>query len=519
MKKYFLFLVATIGLMMASCSKDDNEIIEPEPTPIPKPDPDPTPTPKPEIIISQALIDSIRLNIFDKQNIVNVKEIGSELISAEEMADKIYGKDGDNGAEELAEVKKTFLKNCQSISDSVANKTGENGVTVFFDSYKFKYITIDEHNNPLTLSAWMCWGVIPNLFGKNIILDQNHIVFVCPYTRTKWDECATISDGGLERKAMLCDNLFIIPDGQGFGVDKDAPQTYLAHHLHAQQYYDCLVAADRLFREQGGTYEDDWDLHVVGASQGGGDALALHKYLETHEVEYDLTAYYNSGNEKDKKIADEICKQEGVSAGTKIINKSLADQWRFAYSYVCAGPYSPETTLKEYLEWGKLSYACVLPMVLKTMLAINPDLAAKYKEEEFYSDIYLQHKEEIDELLLKKTLDTDDLIPYMRKLLAYDNEPDGAPENLPLDRILSQQIMDTSSEMCQDMMAALRKEDLTTGWTPSRKCYMYNCKTDEVVPYKNSVLLMEFLGDLADVTNSSAPDHEGTCEEFYKTKW
>lgn len=33
MKKFFLVLIAAIGTMMASCSKDDNEIIEPEPTP------------------------------------------------------------------------------------------------------------------------------------------------------------------------------------------------------------------------------------------------------------------------------------------------------------------------------------------------------------------------------------------------------------------------------------------------------------------------------------------------------
>lgn len=519
MKKYFLFVVAAISLLMASCSKDDDVIIEPEPTPTPKPDPDPIPTPEPEVIISQAMIDSIRQDIFDKNNIVNFKETDSELVSVEEMADRIYGPDGANGDEELAEARKAFLVNCKYVSDSIANATGENGFSLFFDTHKFTYSTIDEHNEPLTLSAWMCWSVEYKLFGANKILDQSNIVFICPYTHTKWDECATVSDGGMERKTLLSDNLFIIPDGQGFGVNKDAPQTYLAHHLHAQQYYDCLVAADRIFREKGGKYKKDWALNVVGASQGGGDALALHQYLETHDYEYDLTAYYDSNNAKDKKIADEICNQEGVTAGTKIITKSLAEQWRFAYSYVAVGPYNPEETFKAYLEWGALSFPCVLPMVLKTMLAMNPDLASKYEEERFYSDIYLKNKDDFDKIILKKTLTTDEFTETMRKLLAYDDEPDGAPVKVPIDRVLSKEMLDTNSEMCQDMMAALRKEDLTSGWAPNAKVRMYTCSDDEVVPYINSVLLKDFLGDKADVVISPATSHQKACTLYFLTKW
>lgn len=117
----------------------------------------------------------------------------------------------------------------------------------------------------MTLSAYMCWlRKIPFFNDK----DPEHIVFICPYTHTQAKECATESDGGVESYTFGKPNLFIIPDGQGFGANKDAQQTYLAHHLHAQQYYDCLVAADRIYRERGGKYETDWDLHVVGTSQG-----------------------------------------------------------------------------------------------------------------------------------------------------------------------------------------------------------------------------------------------------------
>ena len=504
MKKYFLFLIAAIGIMMASCSREDDGPV--------------TPTPSPEISISQAMIDSIYQAIFDKNNVAKYNEISSELVSPVEMANRIYGPEGANGDEDVANARKAFMDNCNRVSDSIANKLGQNGFALNFRTHKFNYVTVDENNQPLTLSAFMCWACYRD--DEEKIMDQNHIVFVCPYTHTKWNECATESDGGMERKTMACDNLFIIPDGQGFGVNRGAPQTYLAHHLHAQQYYDCLVAADRIFREKGGKFKGQWGLRVVGASQGGGDALSLHKYLETHDYEYDLTPYYNSNDENDKKIADEICKKAGVAAGTKTFKKPLKDQWRLAYSYVAVGPYNPEATLKEYLKWGKLSLPCVLPMVLKTMLAIHPELAAKYNEEDFYSDIYRKHKGEFDKVILEKTLTTSEFTDLMRKNLAYDNESKKDLEKMPLDRVLSKQMLDTNSDMCKDIMAALRQEDLTSGWTPTVKCYMYTYDGDEVVPYKNSELLEKFLGKWADVESSwFATSHEMACTFFFLKKW
>lgn len=514
MKKFFLLFVAAIGLMVASCSKDDDKIIVPEPTPTPTPTPDPTPDP--EVVVTQDMIDNAMYDLFDKSNIVEFDVTDEKTLSVEEIANKIFGEDGTYGNEDLSAAKQAFLDNCQRISDSIANVTGENGFSCLFDSYKFKYTTVDENNNPLTLSAYMCWlRKIPFFNDK----DPEHIVFICPYTHTQAKECATESDGGVESYTFGKPNLFIIPDGQGFGANKDAQQTYLAHHLHAQQYYDCLVAADRIYRERGGKYETDWDLHVVGTSQGGGDALALHKYLETHDCEYDLSAYYNSGKASDMKIADEICKIANEKAGTKNVKVKLMDIWRFAYSIVCCGPYNPEVTLKKYLKWGELSYPCVLPMVLKTMLALNPDLASTYEEKEFYSELYNKHKGEIDKVLIEKTLQSLDLNKYMRQLLAHEGEPNGAPELVPIDRILSEEMLKPDSKMCQDILAALAKENLTSGWAPQKKCYVYTCEKDEVVPYENSQLLLEFLGDKAVEMKLDADSHMGACVSFFGKEW
>lgn len=514
MKKYFLLFVAAIGLMVASCSKDDDKIIVPEPTPTPTPTPDPTPDP--EVVVTQDMIDNAMYDLFDKSNIVEFDVTEQKTLSIEEMANMIFGDDGTYGNEDLSVAKQAFIDSCKVKSDSIANVTGENSIAYAFDNYKFKYTTVDENNNPLTLSAWMCWPCIPYFKTPQ---KAEHIVFVCPYTHTKWDECATESNGGVEAMTFWNANLFIIPDGQGFGANKDAQQTYLAHHLHAQQYYDCLVAADRIYRKNGQEYEYNWDLHVVGASQGGGDALALHKYLETHDCEYDLSAYYDSGKASDMKIADEICKIAGVNAGTKNVKIKLMKTWRLAFSAVCCGPYNPEATLKTYLEWGKLSYPCVLPMVLKTMLAINPELASTYEEEEFYSELYKKHKNEIDKVLIEKSMQSLELNLYMRELLALEGEPNGAPEFVPIDRILSEEMLKADSKMRQDIMAALAKENLTSGWAPERKCYVYYCEKDEVVPYKNSELLLEFLGDKAVKMKLDADSHMGACVSFFGKEW
>lgn len=69
MKKYFLLFVAAIGLMVASCSKDDDKIIVPEPTPTPTPTPDPTPDP--EVVVTQDMIDNAMYDLLTKAILSN----------------------------------------------------------------------------------------------------------------------------------------------------------------------------------------------------------------------------------------------------------------------------------------------------------------------------------------------------------------------------------------------------------------------------------------------------------------
>ena len=172
--------------------------------------------------------------------------------------------------------------------------------------------------------------------------DQDHIYLVCPYTHTREDECATKDNGGYEFSLFLSfDNMFIMPDGQGFGSDAGNVQPYVDHETQARQIYDALVAGYSLYNAEGGEMETGWTLRVVGASQGGGDAMAVHKLLDT-------TPY---------------------SPSWPIPLKYM---WCFEYSYVCCDPYSPEATMQAYHDEGVVHYPCVVPLVIKSMLAANP---------------------------------------------------------------------------------------------------------------------------------------------------
>lgn len=497
MKKLLpLLLLVFISLM--SCDKDNGD--------------DPKVTEKE---IHELLVEG-----FEQKNIPEYEVISDEILSPEEMADFLFYTDeadmaeieteGANVREEIAARKREFLEACEKdkyyqLDDE---EDPDNAFTLIFHKQKFEYETIDQFNNQITLSAFLAYGEYWRPF-KYIPLDQDHIFLVCPYTHTLEDECATESKGGREFQTMVHDNLFIMPDGQGFGSNKDHVQTYLNHNLHARQYYDALVAGENIYRSKGGTYEDDYTLRVLGASQGAGDAIAVHKYLDTQTFTLDLSPYYDIPLTRG--IAYAICDKYGVPRGTKYIEIPLRDRFKFEFSYVCCGPYSPESTMRTYSEWGKMSYPCVIPLVIKSMLACCPELA-KYKETDFFSAKWIANKSDFDKIYLKKTMQSGDLNKYIRKKLGVSSD------NVPLKEILSTQMCDSTSQIYKDLMSCLREQELTSGWEPATRTRVLFSKKDEVVPYVNSEKLFKM--NWPRLSNEDTGfQHVLSCAEFLTSKW
>lgn len=491
-KLFYLFVAACFALV--GCSDDNENPKSPE---------------QQDGQFTQEQIDSIQQAMLSSNIDVNAELVKEEHLSKQEMADFLFGADGANGDEEAMEYRKKFLERCGEIEDSLANVKGQNAFTLIFNKSNFNYETVDENGNKITLSAFMGYGEYISFDGYTP-LDQDYYYFCCPYTHTLESECATESKGGFEFTLLMGDNLFVMPDGQGFGKDKNHDQTYLNHELHARQYFDALQAGYKIYKSKG-SFEGDWKLRVVGASQGAGDAIALHKYLDTHTTTLDLSSYGSL-------LSTLLCIKYGVPIGTKSIEMSSSEFYNFEYSYVCCGPYCPEATMKTYYDWKGVSYPCVIPLVIKSMLKSYKSLSNKYKESDFYSDLWNKNKSNFDKIYLEKSKNTDDLNVYIREKLKIGDE-DIAPETVPLDRILSKTILDTNSQMCKDFMECLRKQDLTSGWTPKTKCYIYYSKKDEVVPYVNTEKLRNFMGSKCSSEEAFWDGHVACCKQFMLKPW
>ena len=276
---------------------------------------------------------------------------------------------------------------------------------------------------------------------------------------------------------MVGDRLLIMSDYLGFGVTKDRVQPYVIHDLCARNNIDALRAGYKVFRDLSDvSLENDWSLYVAGVSQGGGNALAVHKWLDTH--------------------------------------LDFADRWRFQYSYCGAGPYSPRITFEEYFKQKKLVYPMVMPVTIKAMLASYPDILGKWKEEDFFSDSYLKRKSEIDMMVNSKEYTADEINKFIFSIYPHTDEAGIAGgKEVYLADILSDDALNTESELCRKLFECLDKNDLTTGWTPTHPIHLYHGKKDMIVSYANAEAVKAAFPDKTEIRNSPLgnEDHIGTC--------
>ena len=407
----------------------------------------------------------------DKEETVAFIETDSMTLTAEQLCDSIFGPDGSNADDSTkAELRENFMARVHAIEDSLNAAKGSNGIAMGFRFWTYHYKSKDEFGKDIWLSAKVAWGRYWWWFSWHD-LDPDNIYLWEHYTILSDAECPTRSSCSLEM-SMLGDNLMIFPDYIGYGYTRDKLHPYLNHEVCAINSIDAMEAGYELFmkhKESDANMESDWRMYVLGCSQGGANALAVHKYLDTHPA--------------------------------------LASKWRFDYSYCCAGPYNPAVTMDYYYSTSSLSYPVIIPIVIKSMLHCYPDVLGKWEEKDFYSAKYLEIKDQMDKLISDKETESKPLIQKMKDLMGL--------ETISVKDILSDSALNKSSEMTKALYTCLRKNDLTSGWTPSHMIKLYHSKGDDIVPYSNALYVTYAFGSKANLFNSYWTGHVATCEKWY----
>lgn len=348
--------------------------------------------------------------------------------------------------------------------------------TGYYRCFSYTYESVDEVGKPITLSARIMW---PKWHLLKVEEEPNNIMLVPHFTIMGEHECPSYG-GSVESLVMSGDRILIMPDYIGYGVTKDRVHPYINQNVCAQNSIDALRAGYKLFKEKAKvTLHKDWRLYVTGMSQGGGNSLAVHKWLDTHD--------------------------------------EFAKNWRFEYSYSCAGPYNPKKTIEKYFEQKNLSYPVVLPATVKSMIASHPDILGKWKEEDFYSKSYLEIKAEVDKMISSKEYTSNEINEVFFKHYPHKGEAGiSSGKQVKITDVVSDELMNPNSEIYIALMKCLADNDLTTGWTPKHPIYLYHGTADDVVPYENAKAVMNAFPSMASLTDAkgSFNDHLGACAQY-----
>ena len=444
MAKYMtasVLAAAVVSLVATSCSKETDE---PQ---------------LPEINLDEQ-VENIEFEIF-----------GDTTFTIGQLSEALQNINVEGYESQLEMGRNLFLKTKQDYANRIAAESGATSSEMKWRSVCFNYWSTDELGRDIKLSARAYWGLVDDrdLNPANILL--------CPhYTITRNAECPTQTNT-FEAMFLCSNNLLILPDYIGFGTSADRVQPYVNHNIGAQNCIDALKAGYKVFRAKTkANVPGDFKLCVVGASQGAGNALAVHKWLDTHP--------------------------------------DFADTWHFAYSFCCAGPYSPAVTFKEYFEHEMITNPCVIPLTLKAMIAAYPDILGRWTEDDFYSDDYVQNvKTTIDQMIASKEYST---FAINNVFFAHYSPESQSANGVQLSHILSANALNRDSELYKAMFQCLADNDLTHGWSPVRPIYLTHDRTDDVVPFANAEAVTSAFPDKATLTATNlGSGHLGSCVMWF----
>ena len=379
----------------------------------------------------------------------------------------------ENIPEEYAAFKAPMASAVSLREKAIAQEIGNPDIKLGFRKITYLYPSTDANSKSLKLSAVAFWlgyfdnGVWNDLKPDNICLMEH-------YTITS--DLEAPSNAFSFEMFVTGNTLTIMPDYIGYGATKELPHPYLNHDVCAINSIDALTAGYDLFKEkvQSGM-SNGWKLYLAGASQGAGNAVAVHKYLDTHPA--------------------------------------LASKWNFTSTNCSSGPYSPVTTIDKYLIDGKVTYPVVFPLVMKTMFDSYPEIMKEFTEEMAYSENYLAIKSEIDSMLASKKHDTSAINQVFIDKVRKTVDVNLAENEIYLIDILSHEMLDKESPICKALYQCLEKNDLTKGWTPVHPMTLHYSTRDMVVPQENSLAMLEAFGEnIVTLNKSPLPvDHTTTC--------
>lgn len=323
-----------------------------------------------------------------------------------------------------------------------------------FTALTFNYSTLDEMGQPITMSSLMVVPMLGGTFSAPRMVLENRATQAA-------DKSVPTRQWNIGTVHALSNSVLVSPDLMSFGASVARPVCYCCAALAVRNSVDAVIAAQQILQHELHLTEAPLPLYNTGHSQGGYDALALHRYLETQASEEEL--FYLP----------------------------------LVRSYCASGPYAPDVLTDVVGARGKYIYGAY--MVLNAMSHLH------YHAECFSPDV---------------TID-DFLTPAAKELGLVERIAAKETSNAELVKLTTSAVgtrIDAlfvpdaylpEGRIAQMMQQASKKERQIDGWKPQKPIHFYHARYDECVPVECLYAALEAFADCKNITyevDDTAPD-------------
>ena len=307
----------------------------------------------------------------------------------------------------------------ETISKSI--RDGQAKATV----YNFEYPSQDPFGKPVTLSGSI-------IVGEEVEADKKAAgtVLYNHFTVFQKDECPSKGDLAVPMIVVGSKMIVVAADYYGFGVTEDKDQAYCISRTNAQASVDALIAARKLLKEKGYTWDDL--LFNVGYSQGGQTSVGVLRLLAQKYPDIKVTHTIAGG-----------------------------------------GPYDIGETYKQFIDKKESTMPST---VISSVLSFNEFFSMGVN----YADVFKEDMLNIPNLLLSKE--------YKR------SELDGTKIPQDLTKLFKDAMFDSNSDLSKKFMATFEKDNLCSGWTTRKteRITLVHNEKDGCVPYANATKMADY---------------------------
>mgnify|MGYP003290167679 CR=1 FL=1 len=316
--------------------------------------------------------------------------------------------------------------------------------TAMIRALTYDYATLDEHNQPITMSALMLLPYVDGAMTARTLWLENRAT-------QSADKNVPTRRWNIGEAHVLSNHVLVSPDLMSFGASIDRPICYCHSVLAARNTVDAVLAAENMLLRE---FALPAPLPVInsGHSQGGFDALAVHRYMETAATEQER-------------------------ALLPLVRTFCAD-----------GPYVPDVLTRIVAARDKYLYGAYMVMNAMSHLV--------YHNECFTPDITIAdfltpaaRELGIAETIARKEEGNSELVKMVIAALG-----------LRTDALFVPEVYQEGGRLYEMLMRCSERERLIDGWEPALPVSFYHAHEDECVPVECMQAVEEAWGHLPNVT-------------------